>query len=101
MVGPVWLQAVVDGHDFMLRLLDQHVQPLAHVRRQHVHQTEAGDERVPGEPVVLPAHDDELHLDHAQQHPGGGQQGDQEIATPIVRCREGWAPHGVLIGSVC
>merc|ERR1719423_594683 len=64
----------------VLGLLHQSVEPDAEVRGDHVHEAEPGDGSVPrdGHPGV---HEDEVHLDEGEDHPGGGADDIQNVCA--------------------
>lgn len=70
--------------DFVLRLLHQHVQPLAQVRRHHVHQPEADGRLVRLRLEFVGVEEDELHLHDRENHPHGGGDGDQRVLAARV-----------------
>lgn len=65
--------------DFMLGLLDDHVQPLADIGGDQVHQAESGHDLMFGHEDLLLVQEYKLYLGDGEDHAGARSDGYQNV----------------------
>lgn len=71
------------GHNLVLRLLNQHMQPDANVRANHVHQPKTSDQLVSGNHYAG-VHEDKVQLNEGEDHVRAGRQAVHEGVAVLL-----------------